>query len=32
MAAAEKELGYQPEIPLERGLAEYAAWLKEHED
>jgi UDP-glucose 4-epimerase len=31
-AAAEKELGYRPEIPLEQGLAEYAAWLKEHED
>ena len=30
--AAESELGYRPEIPLERGLADYAAWLKEHED
>jgi nucleoside-diphosphate-sugar epimerase len=32
MATAEQELGYRPEIPLERGLADYAAWLKEHED
>ena len=32
IAAAEKELGFRPEMPLERGIAEYAVWLEKHED
>jgi UDP-glucose 4-epimerase len=30
-AAARRDLGYVPEWTLERGLADYAEWLKTHE-
>lgn len=29
--AARRDLGYEPEWTLERGLADYAEWLKTHE-
>jgi nucleoside-diphosphate-sugar epimerase len=32
IAAAETELGFRPEMPLERGIAEYAVWLEKHDD
>ena len=31
ISAAARDLGYKPEYPLERGLPEYVAWLREHE-
>jgi UDP-glucose 4-epimerase len=30
-AATRRDLGYEPEWTLERGLADYAEWLKTHE-
>jgi nucleoside-diphosphate-sugar epimerase len=30
-SAAERDLGYRPEWPLERGLPDYVEWLREHE-
>jgi nucleoside-diphosphate-sugar epimerase len=30
-AAARRDFGYEPEWTLERGLADYAEWLKTHE-
>ena len=29
--AARRDLGYEPEWTIERGLADYAEWLKTHE-
>ena len=29
--AAQRDLGYEPEWTLARGLTDYAAWLKTHE-
>jgi nucleoside-diphosphate-sugar epimerase len=29
--AARRDLGYEPEWTLTRGLTDYAAWLKAHE-
>jgi UDP-glucose 4-epimerase len=26
------DVGYEPEYTLERGIAEYAAWLQDHEE
>jgi nucleoside-diphosphate-sugar epimerase len=31
ITAAARELGYEPEHPLERGLPAYVEWLREHE-
>jgi nucleoside-diphosphate-sugar epimerase len=30
ISAAERELGYQPQITLEAGISSYAQWLKEN--
>lgn len=30
ISAIERDLGYVPEYPLERGLAEYVEWLRDH--
>ena len=31
ITAAGRDLGYEPEYPLERGLPEYVGWLRDHE-
>jgi UDP-glucose 4-epimerase len=31
ISAAERDLGYTPEYDLDRGIAEYSAWLSDHE-
>ncbi len=30
ISAAERDLGYKPEWPVERGIPDYIAWLREH--
>jgi nucleoside-diphosphate-sugar epimerase len=30
ISAAERELGYTPQVPLSDGVAAYASWLREH--